>query len=65
MTDYRAYVLDGAGNILLSEEFEEINDTAAIAAGWKIVALYSALPPAHGVEVWDARRLVFSTHPRG
>jgi hypothetical protein len=69
MTDYRAYILDGAGDILLGEELEANNDAAAVTAGWKIVALYVASPDdtlslAQGVELWDARRLVFSTHPR-
>ena len=70
MIPYRAYILDGAGDILLGEELEANNDAAAVTAGWEIVALYAALldgtlPPAQGVELWDARRLVFSTHPRG
>ena len=65
MIDYRAYIIDGAGNILFREDVEANNDTAAITAGWKIFALYNALPLAHGVELWDARRRVFSTHPRG
>jgi hypothetical protein len=65
MADYRAYILDGAGDILLSEELVASSDAAAITAGLEIAALYGGTLPAQGVELWSAGRLVFSTHPRG
>lgn len=64
MSDYRAYILDDAGDILLSEELVASSDAAAITAGRQLAALYIGLPQAHGVELWSAGRLVFSTHPR-
>jgi hypothetical protein len=66
MTFYRAYVLDGQGNILLSEELQEDDDAAAVAAGRKLVAAHVADSPtsAEGVEIWSGDRMVFSTHPR-
>ena len=64
MINYRAYTLDAVGEILSGEDVEANNDIAAIAAGWEFVALSKAAPAVLGVEIWEARRLVFSTHPR-
>ncbi len=65
MAEYRAYILDDSGDILLSEELVASSDAAAITAGLQIAALYGGSLPAQGIELWSARRLVFSTHPRG
>jgi hypothetical protein len=64
MTDYRAYILDAVGEILIGEDVEANSDMAAIAVGWEFAAQYSDSPQPHGLEVWQARRCVFSTHPR-
>lgn len=40
MAEYRAYILDDSGDILLSEELVASSDAAAITAGLQIAALY-------------------------
>lgn len=63
---YRAYLLDGAGNIVEGLDLEEADDESAQRAAWASLAAHNARggPGAAGIEVWDGKRLIFSSHPR-
>jgi hypothetical protein len=66
MTIYRAYILDTKGKIFFGENVEALDEAAAIAVARTLVESHNADHPgtAHGFEIWDGHRVIFSNWPR-
>lgn len=64
---YRSYLLNDAGDILKAVEFETSDDEQAQRTAWALLGEAHKAQDgreATGIEVWDGKRLIFSSHPR-
>jgi hypothetical protein len=65
MQIFRCYALNERGSIVAAENFEGLELSAIIEAGWSFVASRPASAAGAGLEVWQGRQRLFSTSPMG
>lgn len=64
MPIFRCYALSESGRITAGENVEQENLARAIDAGWNFVASQDAKQDVTGLEVWQGRSMLFSSHDR-
>lgn len=63
MPDFRCYMLNERGRIVLGETIEADTIANAIDMGWQYVASTAGANHAAGLEVWQRSTKLFSTAP--